>query len=286
MGKRKLKEMVEMGLVDGWDDPRLPTLAGMRRRGFSAASIRNFCETVGVSRSEGTVDLSMLEHCVREDLDQCASRVMCVLNPMKVTIRNIKQSEVENLSLQNHPKNESMGTRTVPFTREIYIDRSDFEENPAPGFKRLVLGGEVRLRGSYVIKCEEILRDSEGEIIELICSADRETLGRRPEGRKVKGVIHWVSAVYGQEVSLMLYDRLFMVENPEAKEITDYKEFLNPESLSVVKNCVIEPSALDSLERKHYQFEREGYFILDIEVESKEYPVFNRTITLRDSWGK
>ena len=286
MGKRKLKEMVEMDLVDGWDDPRLPTLAGMRRRGFTAASIRNFCEIAGVSRSEGTVDLSMLEHCVREDLDQCASRVMCVLNPMKVTIRNIKESEVENLSLQNHPKNESMGTRTVPFTREIYIDKSDFEENPAPGFKRLVLGGEVRLRGSYVIKCEEILRDNEGEIIELICSADRETLGRRPEGRKVKGVIHWVSAVYGQEVSLMLYDRLFMVENPEAKEITDYKEFLNPESLSVVKNCVIEPSALESQERKHYQFEREGYFILDIEVESKEYPVFNRTITLRDSWGK
>ena len=286
MGKRKLKEMVEMDLVDGWDDPRLPTLAGMRRRGFTAASIRNFCEIAGVSRSEGTVDLSMLEHCVREDLDQCASRVMCVLNPMKVTIRNIKESEVENLSLQNHPKNESMGTRTVPFTREIYIDKSDFEENPAPGFKRLVLGGEVRLRGSYVIKCEEILRDSEGEIIELVCSADRETLGRRPEGRKVKGVIHWVSAVYGQEVSLMLYDRLFMVENPEAKEITDYKEFLNPESLSVVKNCVIEPSALESRERKHYQFEREGYFILDIEVESKEYPVFNRTITLRDSWGK
>ena len=286
MGKRKLKEMVEMGLVDGWDDPRLPTLAGMRRRGFTAASIRNFCEIAGVSRSEGTVELSMLEHCVREDLDQCASRVMCVLNPMKVTIRNIEKSEVENLSLQNHPKNESMGTRTVPFTREIYIDKSDFEENPAPGFKRLVLGGEVRLRGSYVIKCEEILRDSEGEIIELICSADRETLGRRPEGRKVKGVIHWVSAVYGQEVSLMLYDRLFMVENPEAKEITDYKEFLNPESLSVVKNCVIEPSALETRERKHYQFEREGYFILDIEVESKEYPVFNRTITLRDSWGK
>ena len=286
MGKRKLKEMVEMDLVDGWDDPRLPTLAGMRRRGFTAASIRNFCEIAGVSRSEGTVDLSMLEHCVREDLDQCASRVMCVLNPMKVTIRNIKKGEVENLSLQNHPKNESMGTRTVPFTREIYIDKSDFEENPAPGFKRLVLGGEVRLRGSYVIKCEEILRDSEGEIIELICSADRETLGRRPEGRKVKGVIHWVSAVYGQEVSLMLYDRLFMVENPEAKEITDYKEFLNPESLSVVKNCVIEPSALEIRERKHYQFEREGYFILDIEVESKEYPVFNRTITLRDSWGK
>ena len=286
MGKRKLKEMVKAGLVDGWDDPRLPTLAGMRRRGFTAASIRNFCEITGVSRSEGTVDLSMLEHCVREDLDQCASRVMCVLNPVKVIIRNIKKGEVENLSLQNHPKNQSMGTRVVPFTREIYIDKSDFEENPAPGFKRLVLGGEVRLRGSYVIKCEEILRNSEGEIIELICSADRETLGRRPEGRKVKGVIHWVSALHGQEVTLMLYDRLFMVENPEAKEITDYKEFINPESLSIVKNCVIEPSALKSRGRKHYQFEREGYFILDIEGERKEYPVFNRTITLRDSWGK
>ena len=286
MGKRKLKEMVEEGLVDGWDDPRLPTLAGMRRRGFTARSIRNFCEIVGVSRSEGTVDLSMLEHCVREDLDQNASRVMCVLNPMKVTIKNIKKGEVENLSLQKHPKNESMGTRVVPFTREIYIDKSDFEENPKPGFKRLVLGGEVRLRGSYVIKCEEIVRDTGGEIIQLICSADRETLGRRPEGRKVKGVIHWVSADYGQEATLMLYDRLFMAENPEAKEITDYKAFLNPESLSVMKNCVIEPSALDSEGKRHFQFEREGYFILDTEGESEGKAIFNRTITLRDSWSK
>ena len=272
--------------MDGWDDPRLPTLSGMRRRGFTAASIRNFCEIAGVSRSEGTVDLSMLEHCAREDLDQRASRVMCVIDPIKVTIKNIKEGEVENLSLQKHPKNELMGTRVVPFTREIYIDRSDFEENPAPGFKRLVLGGEVRLRGSYVIKCEEIFKDSDGEIVELICSADKETLGRRPEGRKVKGVIHWVSAVYGQEVTLMLYDRLFKVENPEAKEIKDYKEFLNPESLTVVKNCVIEPSALDSGVREHFQFEREGYFILDTEGGTEKKPIFNRTITLRDSWGK
>ena len=286
MGKRKLKEMVEEGLVDGWDDPRLPTLAGMRRRGFTARSIRNFCEIVGVSRSEGTVDLSMLEHCVREDLDQNASRVMCVLNPMKITIKNIKAGEVEKLSLQKHPKNESMGTRIVPFTREIYIDKSDFEENPKPGFKRLVLGGEVRLRGSYVIKCEEIVRDTGGEIIQLICSADRETLGRRPEGRKVKGVIHWVSADYGQEATLMLYDRLFMAENPEAKEITDYKTFLNPESLSIMKNCVIEPSALDNEGKRHFQFEREGYFILDTEGESEGKAIFNRTITLRDSWSK
>ena len=286
MGKRKLKEMVEVGVVDGWDDPRLPTLAGMKRRGFTAASIRNFCEIAGVSRSEGTVDLSMLEHCVREDLDHHASRVMCVLNPIKVTIRNIKEGEVENLSLQKHPKNESMGIRVVPFTREICIDRSDFAENPAPGFKRLVLGGEVRLRGSYVIKCEEIFKDSDGEIVELVCSADKETLGRRPEGRKVKGVIHWVSAVYGQEITVMLYDRLFRVENPEAKEISDYKEFLNPESLSVLKNCLIEPSAIESRERQHFQFEREGYFILDTEGQGEEKPIFNRTITLRDSWRK
>ena len=286
MGKRNLKEMVDTGVVQGWDDPRMPTLAGMRRRGFTPASIRNFCESVGVSRSESVVDMSMLEHAIRDDLDKNAPRAMCVLSPLRIVLENLDPDHSELLSLQNHPKDEKMGRRDVPFTRDIFIDRGDFEEDPPVGFKRLVPGGEVRLRGSYVIKCEEILRDSEGEIIELICSADRETLGRRPEGRKVKGVIHWVSAVYGQEVSLMLYDRLFMVENPEAKEITDYKEFLNPESLSVVKNCVIEPSALESRERKHYQFEREGYFFLDIEVESKEYPVFNRTITLRDSWGK
>ena len=172
MGKRKLKEMVEDGVVDGWDDPRMPTLAGLRRRGFTAASIRNFCESVGVSRSDSTVDLSMLEHAVREDLDQIAHRVMCVIKPLKVTIENIDSEQVEYLSLQNHPKQDSMGRRKVPFTREIYIDESDFEEVQPAGFKRLVLGGEVRLRGSYIIKCEEVIKDSSGKIIELICSAD------------------------------------------------------------------------------------------------------------------
>ena len=286
MGKRKLKEMVDSGIVDGWDDPRLPTLAGMRRRGFTAESIRNFCESAGVSRSESTVDLSMLEHAVREDLDQEAFRAMCVLNPLKVTISNIENSEVESLTLRNHPKQESMGTRNVPFTREIYIDRSDFEETPPPGFKRLVLGGEVRLRGCYIIKCDNVLKNSKGEIIELICTADKETLGRRPEGRKVKGVIHWVSAEYGHRATLRLYDRLFTIENPEAKEVKDYKEFLNPASLSVVENCVIEPSIVDQSEIKHFQFEREGYFIIDQKQKGQGTLVFNRTISLRDSWGK
>ena len=286
MGKRKLKEMVESGIVDGWDDPRLPTLAGMRRRGFTAVSIRNFCENAGVSRSESTVDLSMLEHAVREDLDQESFRVMCVVNPLKVTISNKEESEVENLSLRNHPKKESMGTRKVPFTREIYIDRSDFEEIPSPGFKRLTLGGEVRLRGCYIIKCDKVLKNSDGEITELICTADKETLGRRPAGRKVKGVIHWVSAVHGQKATLRLYDRLFIVENPEAKEVKDYREFLNPDSLSDIKNCVIEPSIADQMRIKNFQFEREGYFIIDEKLSAQGELVFNRTISLRDSWGK
>ena len=285
MGKRNLKVMVEDGVVAGWDDPRMPTLSGMRRRGYTAASIRNFCESVGVSRSESIVDMSMLEHAVREDLDRNSPRVMCVLNPIKVTIKNIEQGEVEELSLLNHPKDESMGRRNVPFTRELYIDRSDFEETPPEGFKRLALGEEVRLRGAYVVKCEEIIKGKEGEIQELICVADKDTLGKRPEGRKVKGVIHWVSLVYGQPITVRLYDRLFTVENPESKDIEDYKHVLNQESLEVIENCIIEPSALNDSAGCRFQFEREGYFILD-EIDSSDGDVvYNRTITLRDSWA-
>ena len=285
MGKRNLKVMVEDGVVAGWDDPRMPTLSGMRRRGYTAASIRNFCESVGVSRSESIVDMSMLEHAVREDLDRNSPRVMCVLNPIKVTIKNIEQGEVEELSLLNHPKDESMGRRNVPFTRELYIDRSDFEETPPEGFKRLALGEEVRLRGAYVVKCEEIIKGNEGEIQELICVADKDTLGKRPEGRKVKGVIHWVSLVYGQPITVRLYDRLFTVENPESKDIEDYKHVLNQESLEVIENCIIEPSALNDSAGCRFQFEREGYFILDEIDSSDEGVVYNRTITLRDSWA-
>ena len=284
IGKRNLKTMVETGIVKGWDDPRMPTLAGMRRRGYTAVSIRKFCESIGVSRSESMVDIGMLEHSIREDLDRSAPRVMCVINPIKVIVKNIEEDEVENLSMLNHPKDESMGRRDVPFTREIYIDRFDFEETPPDGFKRLALGGEVRLRGSYVIKCEEVIKNDEGEVTELVCVADKETLGKRPEGRKVKGVIHWVSSVYGSPVTVRLYDRLFIIENPESKDIKDYREFLNPGSLKIIENCIIEPSALGDGAGNRFQFEREGYFVLD-KIDSKAgNAVYNRTITLRDSW--
>jgi len=286
MGKRNLKEMVDSGVVQGWDDPRMPTLAGMRRRGFTSAAIRNFCESVGVSRSESLVDMSMLEHAIRDDLDKNAPRAMCVLNPLRVVLENLDDDHSELLSLQNHPKEEDMGRRDVPFTRNIFIDRGDFEEEPPAGFKRLMLGGEVRLRGSYVIKCDEVIKNSEGEITELKCSVDKDTLGKKPEGRKVKGVIHWVSATAGIPVKVRLYDRLFNEKNPESKKIKDYRQCLNPSSLIELTECVVEPSALDAGASSNFQFEREGYFCIDTIDSTEEYPVFNRTITLRDSWSE
>lgn len=285
MGKRNLKEMVETGTVQGWDDPRMPTLAGMRRRGFTAASIRNFCESVGVSRSESVVDMSMLEHAIREDLDRSASRAMCVLNPLKLRITNIEPGQVQQLDLANHPKDESMGRREVPFTREVFIDRADFAQEPPPGFKRLVPGGEVRLRGCYVIRCDEVICDDSGQVQELVCSADLDTLGKRPEGRKVKGVIHWVSANHGVNATVRLYDRLFNVENPESRDIEDYRTVLNPDSLAVIENAVVEPSAASRTGAGNFQFEREGYFCHDSVDSSEEKPIFNRTIMLRDSWA-
>jgi glutaminyl-tRNA synthetase len=285
IGKRNLKAMVETKVVDGWDDPRLPTLAGMRRRGYTASSIRAFCEIIGVSRSDSQVDIGMLEHCLREDLDQKALRVMCVLNPIKVTLTNIEAGRVEELRLLNHPKNESMGRRVVPFTREIYIDRFDFEESPPEGYKRLVIGGEVRLRGSYIIKCEKVIKNEGGEVVELVCQVDKETLGKRPQGRKVKGVIHWVSVKHGLPVTVRLYDRLFDVENPEAKGSDNYMDVINPDSLNTIENCIIEPSALRDASSKRFQFEREGYFALDEGESRAGNIIFNRTITLRDSWS-
>jgi glutaminyl-tRNA synthetase len=284
MGKRNLKEMVETGVVQGWDDPRMPTLAGMRRRGFTPASIRNFCESVGVSRSESVVDLSMLEHAVREDLDKHAARAMCVLKPIKVVLTNLPSGHVERLSMANHPKDESMGRREVPLTQEIFIDRADFEESPPEGFKRLVPGGEVRLRGAYVMRCDEVIKSSSGKVQELHCSVDRDTLGKNPEGRKVKGVIHWVSAELSLPVSVRLYDRLFNVEKPESKDIEDYRTCLNPDSLVELYDCFVEPSVADSAVG-HFQFEREGYFCIDAIDSTPERLVFNRTITLRDSWS-
>ena len=283
MGKRKLREMVESGIVDGWDDPRMPTLAGMRRRGFTPASLRNFCESVGVARSESVVDMGMLEHAIRDDLDKNAPRAMCVLDPLKVVLTTFAEDYRAELTMSAHPKDESLGQRVVPLTREIYIDKSDFEEVPPPGFKRLISGGEVRLRGAYVIRCDEVVKDDSGEIVQLNCSVDENTLGKSPEGRKVKGVIHWVSASEGVPATVRLYDRLFNEEKPEAKDV-DYHNCLNPESLIKLENCIVEPSVIGN-DAGNFQFEREGYFCFDSKDSSDAHPVFNRTITLRDSWS-
>lgn len=285
MGKRNLKEMVETGVVQGWDDPRMPTLSGMRRRGFTAESIRHFCEAVGVSRSEGVVDISMLEHAIREDLDATAPRVMCVLRPLKVVITNLPDGHEQYLSMANHPKNESMGRRDVPFTQELFIDETDFEEIPPAGFKRLIPGGEVRLRGCYVVRCDSVEKDETGKVVQLHCSIDPDTLGKNPAGRKVKGVIHWVSASHGVPITTHLYDRLFTVEDPASKKYEDYKTNLNSESLIVLTRSVIEPAAVTAGASSRYQFEREGYFCLDSATTAEGQAIFNRTITLRDSWS-
>ena len=288
LGKRFLRALVEEGRVDGWDDPRIPTLSGMRRRGYTPASIRNFCEAAGVARSESLVDIGMLEHAVREDLDHNAPRAMCVLRPLKVVLTNFDPGRVDSLRLPRHPKREDLGRREVPISRELRIERDDFSENPPPGFKRLVPGGEVRLRGAYVIRCDEVLRDAGGEVSELRCSVDFATLGKRPEGRKVKGVIHWVSAAEARKVTLRLYDRLFVEENPAPKTIEEAMAGINPHSLEQIEGCLLEPGALAPSPSpspgngagEHFQFERVGYFHRD-RLATAAAPVFNRTISLR-----
>lgn len=284
VGKRKLREMVETKVVEGWDDPRMPTLAGLRRRGFTAAAIRNFCESVGVARSDSIVDMGMLEHAIRDDLDKNSPRAMCVLNPLSVVLTNLPDEHLETLSMANHPKSEEMGRRSVPLTKRVVIDRADFEEVPPQGFKRLIAGGEVRLRGAYVIKCDEVVKDDAGKVIELHCSVDLDTLGKKPEGRKVKGVIHWVSEAKGVPLNVRLYDRLFNVENPESKDIEDFRECLNDDSLIELTSCIAEPSIVEEGASTSYQFEREGYYCLDEKSSSESELIFNRTITLRDSW--
>ena len=285
MSKRKLKQLVDEGLVDGWDDPRMPTLDGMRRRGYTPVSIRNFCEMVGVTKANSVVDVGMLEHSLRDDLDKTSPRAMCVLNPLKVVIENYPEDKIDVLTLPKHPKDESMGNREIPFRREVWIDRADFEEVPPPGFKRLVTGGEVRLRGSYVIKCEEVIKDDNGEIMELRATYDAATLGARPEGRKVKGVIHWVSVQDALDVEVRLYDRLFNCENPDAAE-GDYRDYFNPDSLVVKTGCKAEPTMADAAHEERFQFEREGYFCVDRKNSAPDKPVFNLTVTLRDTWAK
>ncbi len=287
MSKRKLTQLVDEGHVSGWDDPRMPTIAGLRRRGYSPASIRTFSDRIGVTKADNSVEMGMLEACIREDLDKHAPRAMAVLHPLKVVIENYPEGKVEEISAPNHPKDESMGSRTLRFTREVYIDQADFREEANKKYKRLVTGGEVRLRNAYVIKCEQVIKDESGEIIELRCSHDPDTLGANPEGRKVRGVIHWVSATEGVEAEVRVYQSLFNHPTPDGdREVESFIEHLNPESLTVLTGCVVEPSLARAEPGSGFQFEREGYFCVDSIDSSPEKLVFNRTVTLRDSWAK
>ncbi|MDG1688584.1 MAG: glutamine--tRNA ligase/YqeY domain fusion protein [Gammaproteobacteria bacterium] len=285
--KRKLTRLVEDALVDGWSDPRMPTISGMRRRGYPAAAIREFCTRIGVTKADNSVEMDILESCIRENLNEKAPRAMAVLNPLKVVITNYPEGQTEQLTAPNHPQDEMMGTREVPFTQTLYIDKADFKEEANNKFKRLVKDKEVRLRNAYVIRCDEVLKDDADEVIELRCSYDPTTLGANPEGRKVKGVIHWVSAEYGLPAEVRLFDRLFNHPHPDTdKEIEDFTAHLNPDSLVTLTRSIVEPSLAEAEGSQVYQFEREGYFCVDSALSSSEKLVFNRTITLRDTWAK
>ncbi len=282
MSKRKLNDLVVNNYVEGWDDPRMPTIAGLRRRGYTPASIREFCLRIGVTKQENMVEMGMLEACIREDLNENAPRAMAVLDPVKVVIENFDTDKVETLSVANHPNKEEMGRREVPFTRELFIEREDFREEANNKFKRLVLDKEVRLRGAYVIKAQRVEKDENGEITTIYCTYDNETLGKNPsDGRKVKGVIHWVSAPESVNAEVRLYDRLFNVPNPGAAE--EFESTLNPDSLGVLENAKLEASLAKAEPAQGFQFERTGYFSRDTKSENL---VFNQTVGLRDSWAK
>ena len=286
MSKRKLLQLVEEKLVGGWDDPRMPTLSGLRRRGYTPASIRNFVEKVGITKTEGIIDVALLEHAVREDLNKTAQRVMGVINPLKVVITNYPEGKTELMEAVNNPEDESMGTRQVPFTREIYIERDDFMENPPKKFFRLSPGTEVRLRYAYFVTCTDVVKDENGEITELHCTYDPASKGgNSPDGRKVKATLHWVSATENVKAEVRLYDRLFMVEDPSGEKDVDFRELLNPDSLTILPDCYIEPFVKDARPLDHFQFERLGYFNIDKDSSSEKL-VFNRTVSLRDTWSK
>jgi glutaminyl-tRNA synthetase len=287
MSKRKLRRLVEEGHVQGWDDPRMPTIAGLRRRGVTAAAIADFQERVGVARSDSTVDLALLEHCIREDLGEKTPRMMAVLEPLKVVITNWPEDKTELLQLENMPGNEELGTREVPFGREIYIEQEDFIEDPPKKFHRLAPGKEVRLKGAYVILCEEVIKDAEGNIVELHCTYDPETKsGEDTSGKKVKGVIHWVSILHAARVTVRLYENLFTKEDPENEGDGDFTQNINPGSLITLTEIPVEPSLADAPPGSRFQFMRKGYFYLD-PVDAKEGKIiYNRTVGLRDSWAK
>jgi len=287
MSKRKLLQLVNEGRVSGWNDPRMLTISGLRRRGFTPASIRSFCDIIGIGRKESWIDMGVLENAVRDDLNETAPRVMGVLRPLKVVITNYDAELVEHFEAQNHPKKPEMGTRQVPFCREIYIEADDFMEEPPKKFFRLGPGREVRLRYAYLVTCREVIKDGRGNVVELHCTYDPATRGgSAPDGRKGKGTIHWVSARHAVPAEVRLYDRLFTVEHPDMDKERDFKEFLNPGSLEVLPNSQLEPSLADAKPEDRYQFERQGYFCLDAVDSTPSRQVFNRIVTLRDTWGK
>lgn len=287
MSKRKLLQLVQEGLVAGWDDPRMPTISGMRRRGYTPESIRNFINTIGYTKYEALNSVSLLEHAVRDDLNRRATRVMAVMNPVKVVITNYPADKVEMVSMENNPENPAEGTHEMPFSREIYIERDDFMENPPKKFFRLAPGGEVRLKGAYIIKCEEVIKDADGNITEIRCTFDPETRSGMPGSmRKVKGTLHWVSASHAVDAEARLYDRLFAVENPAAETDRDFRELLNPDSLKIVSGIKVEPFlAENATQGTKFQFQRIGYFTPDKDSTPGKL-VFNRTIGLKDSWEK
>ena len=288
MSKRKILQLVQGGYVAGWDDPRMLTISGLRRRGYPAAAIRKFCADIGIGKRESWIDMSVLEGAVRDNLNETAPRVMAVLNPLKVIIDNYPQGQCEELEAQNHPQRPEMGSRTIPFSREIYIEREDFMEDPPKKFFRLGPDREVRLRYGYFIRCVSMVKDAAtGKITEIHCTYDPETRGgSAPDGRKVKGTIHWVSATHAISCPVRLYDRLFLSENPDADKNVDFKEHLNPKSLTTLDHCMLEPSLGQAQPGESFQFERNGYFCADLIDSLPGSPVFNRTVTLKDSWTK
>lgn len=285
MSKRKLRQLVEQGFVSGWNDPRMPTISGFRRRGYTPESIRKFCELIGVAKSQSIVDIALLEHCIREDLNLRAPRVMAVLRPLKVVIENYPEGQVEELQAEINPENPGLGTRVIPFSRVLYIEREDFMEDPPKKFFRLSPGREVRLKHAYIIKCESVVKDEKtGEVTELRCTYDPDTRsGASPEVRKVKGTLHWVSAAHAIPAEVRLYEHLFTRENPEEED--DFKNALNPNSLEVLTGCLVEPGLAGASPGSRYQFLRHGYFIVDTDS-SGEKLVFNRIVSLKDSWAK
>jgi glutaminyl-tRNA synthetase len=283
--KRKLKQLVDLGTVTAWDDPRMPTISGMRRRGYTPDSLRNFCAATPVARSKGITDFSRLESSVRDDLDSSASRAMCVLRPLKVTISNWPAGHTEALTVPKHPKDDTMGERQLVMSKQVFIDQQDFAEQPEGKWKRLAPEQSVRLRGGYVITCEQVIKDVAGEVVELVCRYDENTLGTKPAGYKPNGVVHWVSAEAHQVVNVRLYDRLFNHANPDGDKDVDFMTHVNPNNLLLIEGALAEPSLASAQDGDRFQFEREGYFCVDKDSTNQRL-VFNRTVTLRDSWAK